>query len=446
MPEPAFPVDASASPSSVGAYVLTVGDELLAGDITDTNLVHFARRCRALGIELRHASTVRDRIDEIAAAVTSAAAGAQVCLISGGLGPTSDDLTAEAVALAAGVPLQRDDAAIARLEAKYRAFGRVMPEANRKQADFPRGADILDNPIGTAEGFCARVGECRVFVMPGVPREMKKMFAEQVEPRLQAAFTLQPVVRRTYRILGHGESTVAERIEPILAAARARSPRLAAVYVHYRASMPEVTVILEGLRGPAGGASMEELATLDAPIVEALQPGIYGIGQAELAARVVAALRDANLWLGAAESCTGGGLGAAITAVPGASACLRGVVVAYDNSIKEGLLGVPSQMLAEHGAVSEPVARALASGARTRLGSDLAVAITGIAGPSGGTPEKPVGTVHIAVSDESEISHLRLQLRGDRGSVQRAATRWALKLVWDRLVARGVASIQPLDA
>ncbi len=446
MPEPSFPVDAPTSNEPVVAHVLTVGDELLAGDITDTNLAHLAQRCRALGVALQHAATARDRIDEIAGALTQTAGRAQVCLICGGLGPTSDDLTTAAVAKAAGVPLRRDDGAMERLEAKYRAFGRVMPEANRKQADFPVGAQILDNPIGTAEGFCVEVGDCWVFVMPGVPREMKKMMAEQVEPRLRDRFDLRPVQRRVYRVLGHGESSVAERVEPVIEAARRRSPRLAAMYVHYRASMPEVTVILEGLHGPEGAATMDELATLDDPIVAALQPGLYGIGPADLATRVVTAATEAGLWLGAAESCTGGGFGAAITAVAGASACLRGVVVAYDDDIKQRVVGVPPEVIAEHGAVSEAVARHLAAGAREVLRSDLAVGITGIAGPSGGSPNKPVGTVHIAVADEAEISHMRLQLRGDRGSVQRSATRWALKLVWDRLVARGAAAVQVLPA
>jgi nicotinamide-nucleotide amidase len=446
MLEPAsFPESPGAhGPAARGAVarVLTVGDELLAGDIRDTNLSFLAQRCRALGVELRGSETARDRVPEIADALRRAAASADVCLVCGGLGPTTDDLTTAAVAQAAGVALRRDAEAEARLEAKFRAFGRPMPDANRKQADFPEGAEILANPIGTAEGFAADIGSCRVFVMPGVPREMEKMMREQIEPRLAERHALRPIARRIYRVLGHGESAVADRVEPIVDRARARSSGLAAVYVHYRASMPEVTVILEGLPAPDGRAASEaELATIDAEMIEALSPGIYGIGEAELAERVVAAATAGGLWIGAAESCTGGGLGAAITAVAGASACLRGVVVAYDDAIKSGVLGVPADLLAAHGAVSDPVARAMATGGSRVLGSDLCVAITGIAGPGGGTPEKPVGTVHVAVADGAEIVHKALSLRGDRGTVQRSATRWALKLLWDRLVARGVASI-----
>lgn len=438
-----MPESAPRAPRPI-ARVLTVGDELLAGDILDTNLSFLARRCRALGLQVLGAETVRDRVPEIGAAVRRAAEVADVCLVCGGLGPTTDDLTTEAVAAAAGRPLVRDAEAEVRLEAKFRAFGRPMPDANRKQADFPEGGEILANPIGTAEGFAVEVGArpCRVFVMPGVPREMKMMMAEQVEPRLAERLALQPVARRIYRILGHGESAVAVRIEPVIERARARSPRLAAMYVHYRASMPEVSVILEGLPTTEGDAASEdELASLDAEMIEALSPGIYGIGEAELPARVVAAATAGGVWLGAAESCTGGGVGAAITAVAGASACLRGVVVAYADAVKRDVLGVPADLLAAYGAVSEPVARAMATGGSRVLRSDLCVAITGIAGPGGGSPEKPVGTVHVAVADGAEIVHKALPLRGDRGTVQRAATRWALKLLWDRLVARGVASL-----
>ncbi len=428
-------------------WVVTVGDELLAGDITDTNSTYLAQRCRSIGATVVRMVSVRDRIPEIAAVLREAVnAGAAACLVSGGLGPTTDDLTAEAIAAAAGVGVRRDPEALDRLEAKFRAFGRDMPPANEKQADFPEGAEILANPIGSAEGSMTRIGACRVFSMPGVPRELRMMTTEQVLPRLRDAWGLGEVPRRIYRVLGHGESAVAQRIEPVLQGARVRSPGLAAMFVHYRASMPQVTILFEGVAGPAGlGASPDELASLDGAMIEALQPGIYGIGNADLATRVVAAARAAELSLAVAESCTGGGIGALLTTVPGASAVFVGGVVAYDNRIKVQLLGVPESTLAEHGAVSEPVARAMSEGGRVAAGADLCVAVTGIAGPDGGTPEKPVGTVDVAVSDGSQTSYKRLKLRGDRGTVQRAAAQWALKLVWDRLVARGVATVAPLS-
>ncbi|MCX4247371.1 nicotinamide-nucleotide amidohydrolase family protein [Paraliomyxa miuraensis] len=448
-------------------HLLTVGDELLAGDIVDGNKARMAARARALGLEVRRAVSVRDRIDEIVAALREARDEAHVCLVSGGLGPTTDDLTTAAVAKAAGRPLRRDPDAVERLREKFRRFGVAqMPEANLKQADFPEGAEILPNPIGSAEGLmCVLSREpsgasadgadepsgssehgCLVFVMPGVPRELERMLAEQVEPRLTARlgarFALRPIPRRIHRVLGMGESTVAARIEGLLARARERSPGLAAMYVHYRASIQHVMVVLEGTAGADGEqATEDELASLDEEMKEALAPGLYGIGEVELAPRVVEALIGANLRFATAESCTGGGLGALITTVSGSSACFRGGIISYDNEIKERLLGVPGDMLATFGAVSEPVARAMALGARTQLRTDLAAGITGIAGPGGGSPEKPVGTVHIAIADGAETFHKALQLRGDRGTVQAASVLWALKLLWDRLLARGIASI-----
>jgi nicotinamide-nucleotide amidase len=430
-------------------WLLTVGDELLAGDIVDGNKARLAASARALGLEVRRAVSVRDRIDEIVASLREAAAHAHVCLVSGGLGPTTDDLTTAAVAEAAGRPLRRDPDAVLRLEEKFRRYGAPMPAANLKQADFPEGAEILPNPIGSAEGLrCELPGgdgsgrSCQVFVMPGVPHELERMLAEQVVPRVRERFSLRPVPRRVYRMIGLGESAIAARVEPLVDRARERSPGLAAVYVHYRAHMPQVSVALEATPGPDGTqATMEELASLDAEMIEALGPAIYGIGEADLPARIVTALTAAGLRFATAESCTGGGLGALLTAVSGSSACFRGGIISYDNDVKERLLGVPADMLAAHGAVSEPVARAMALGARRRLESDLAAGITGIAGPGGGTPDKPVGTVHIAVADGEETFHKALSLRGTRGIVQGASALWALKLLWDRLVDRGLASV-----
>ncbi|MBK6921150.1 MAG: CinA family nicotinamide mononucleotide deamidase-related protein [Deltaproteobacteria bacterium] len=422
--------------------VLSIGDELLSGDTVNTNATFLGARARELGLLLTRVEVVRDRHEEIVTAVRGAVARADVLWTSGGLGPTTDDLTTAAIADAAGCPVVRDEAAVARLREKFRRFAREMPVANLKQADRPERAQWLDNPIGSAEGFCIEIGRCMVFVMPGVPRELHRMQREEVEPRVRARLSLRPIARRMYRAIGLGESAIAERVEPIVAAARARSEALRGVFVHYRAAMPEVLVILEGTPDAQGhGASIDDLASLDGEMIEALRPAIHGVGEADLATRIVAAARDAALRIAFAESCTGGLAAAGIAAIPGASACLDGGVVAYDNRVKRGLLGVEAAVLEAHGAVSEPVARAMAEGARRSLGSDLAVAITGIAGPDGGTAEKPVGTVHIAVADDRGTRHLQLQLRGDRGTLQRGAASWAHKLLWDRLCERGVASL-----
>lgn len=428
------------------AHILTVGDELLSGDTINSNLAYLGERCRRLGVEVVRALSVRDRIDEIVGALREAAA-VDLCLVSGGLGPTSDDLTAEAVARACGVGLVRDPASVAAIEALFAARGRPMPDINRKQADFPAGAEVLPNPIGTAPGFAARLpGGCLVACMPGVPREMKLMMVEQVEPRLRQNFALPEIPRRVYRLLGRGESAIAVQVEPIVAAARERSPGLRAVYLHYRAATPQVLLILEGLAGADGArATAEELRGLDAPLAEALAPALYGIGEAELELRVLAACRRAGLWLATAESCTGGQIAARLTGIAGSSAVFRGGVVAYDNAVKTGVLGVPAEAIAAHGAVSEPVARAMAEGARRVLSADLAVGITGVAGPGGGSPDKPVGTVDVAVADAEGCTYKRLTLFGDRALIQHAAAAWALKLVWDRLVERGIARVEELD-
>lgn len=437
----------------VSAQILTVGDELLSGDTINSNLAFLGERCRGLGISVIRAVSVRDRVGEIVAALRDAAGWADLCLVSGGLGPTSDDLTAEAVAEACGVGLVRNEEAVATMVEMFARFGRPMPDINRKQADLPAGADMLANPIGTAPGFAAWLPDpadggrrCLVACMPGVPREMKRMMVEQVEPRAGRAFALLAVHRRVYRAIGRGESAIAVDIEPIIAAARTRSPGLAALYLHYRAAAPQVLVIVEGTPGANGErATAEELAALDREITPALHPAVYGVGEADLAARVVGALSRGGKTLGTAESCTGGGIGALITGVAGASAAYLGGVVAYHNTVKVQVLGVKEEDIAEHGAVSEPVARAMAEGARRVLGVDLAVAVTGVAGPSGGTAEKPVGTVDVAVADAGGTSYKRLKLFGERALIQHAAAMWALKLVWDRLVEVGLAEVGVQD-
>ncbi|WP_181234180.1 CinA family nicotinamide mononucleotide deamidase-related protein [Enhygromyxa salina] len=427
------------------AHLLTIGDELLSGDVVDRNKAWLGRRCRALGVEVVRATTVRDRQAEIVAALHSAAAdGSQICLISGGLGPTTDDLTAASVAAAAGVGLARNRELADRLEAFFAARGRALVEANLKQADLPEGATVLDNPIGTAAGFAVELAYppggprgCWLFSMPGVPRELHQMMREQVEPRLRERFELQPIPRRVYRALGSGESSVQENVRAVLAAARERSPGLANMFVHYRAHYPEVQLILEATPGDDGSAATEaELEQLDGPLREAIGPALYSCGsETELAELVVQRLIERGLTIATAESCTGGGVGQAITAIPGSSATFVGGVISYSNAVKIAQLGVPADILELHGAVSEPVARAMAEGARARLGSDIGVSTTGVAGPGGGSPDKPVGTVDVAVATAIGTTYKRLRLFGKRDTIREATTQWALKLVFDQFAA-----------
>lgn len=446
------------------ATVLTIGDELLFGDIVDSNSAFLGRRCRELGLEVVRKLSVRDRVEEIVEALHEAAQGSEVILTSGGLGPTTDDLTAMAVARAAGVDLERHVPTVARLEAFFSARGRELLEANRKQADLPRGCTVLENPIGTAPGFAVELprsseigesaGACLVACMPGVPREMKKMMREQIEPRLEARHGIAPHPRRVYRTLGRGESAVQEMIRPFLDEMRQRSPGLANVIVHYRAHMPEVLLTLEAAPGDDGAqATAEELEALDGPLAEVLGRELYGMGDLPLTPRLLHALERTGLTLATAESCTGGRIGALITDVPGSSAVYVGGVVSYAEAVKAAALGVPEAVLAEHGAVSAPVARAMAEGARTRLRADVAVSVTGLAGPGGGTEATPVGTLHFGVSLGPDITggepltvHRHLKIPGaNRELIRSAATHAAIRLVWDQLVERKLADVRHAD-
>jgi nicotinamide-nucleotide amidase len=434
----------------VRAHLLMIGDELLSGDVVDENKAWLGRRCRALGVEVIRASTVRDREVEIVAAMHEAAAGADLCLVSGGLGPTTDDLTASCAALAAGVGLVRHPELAERLEAFFAARGRALVEANLKQADLPAGAVVLDNPIGTAAGFGLQLGGCWLFSMPGVPRELRQMMREQVEPRVRDRFQLTPIPRRIYRAIGSGESSVQHNVQGVLAQARTRSSGLATMFVHYRARYPEVQLILEATPGADGqpGATAEELASLDDPLRAAIGPALYTISDGEdedegLAKLLVTRLIERGLTLVSAESCTGGGIGEAVTSVAGSSACFLGGVIAYSNAVKMAQLGVSAQDLETHGAVSEPVARAMAEGARTRLGAAIGVSTTGVAGPGGGSEAKPVGTVDVAVATATRTIYKRLQLFGKRNTIRHAATMWALKLVLDELTLSGSDNVAP---
>ncbi|RMG93705.1 MAG: CinA family nicotinamide mononucleotide deamidase-related protein [Deltaproteobacteria bacterium] len=430
------PSSPTASPTAV---VVTIGDELLAGETVDTNKATLAAFATAHGFSVTAAHTLPDDLEAIARLLSDLIGRCRLCLVCGGLGPTSDDVTRHAVARACGRPLRRNPALVEDLEAKFARLGRSMPEANLVQADVPEGAEILANPIGTAAGFV--VGDATTFaVLPGPPRELARMLHHELAPRMSALGGGPPRPTRRYRCLGFGESSLAARLEP-------RLPELegllesGGVRVRYRAAMPlvDVTFVLDAR--PSG----EVLDAMDRIVAEALAPALYGIGMADLPTRVLAALRQHGHTLATAESCTGGRVAAQITAVPGASSVFAGGVVAYANRIKTALLGVSEEDLARHGAVSEQVARAMADGARACLRTDFAISTTGIAGPAGGSPEKPVGTVWVGIATPDGTDAKRLSLRGERQRIQHAAALWGLKLLWDRLVAMDLARVEVLD-
>jgi nicotinamide-nucleotide amidase len=373
---------------------------------------------------VRHES-LDDDAAAIARAFRRAADDADLVIASGGLGPTLDDVTREALAEAMGVPLEEDAGARQHLEAWAAARGRKLGPSNYRQVQFPRGAETLDNPVGTAPGIAAAIGRARVFCIPGVPGEMRQMLADQVLPRLAGARSGQAALVRTVRTFGMPESVLGEKIADLMAAGRrprvATAVRSGIIDVHVHASGPREEV-------------MRLLEADAAEIRRRLGPVVFGEGDEEMEAAVARLLERRPVTLAVAESCTGGLVAAKLVSVPGMSAWLLEAVVAYSNESKVRRLGVPETLIARHGAVSEPVARAMAEGARGTSGADIAIALTGIAGPAGGTPEKPVGTVWFALAHAGGAEAAQYVFLGDRQHVRERAANFALDMLRRHLV------------
>ncbi len=380
------------------AEVLTIGDELLRGEIVDSNKSFLSERLLRIEVDTRFHSSVCDDPKDMTDAFRRAAGRSDVVLVSGGLGPTRDDITIEILAETFGRELELHEPSLREIEAFFARFGREMAETNAKQAWFPVGSDVLPNPVGTAPGCLLEAEDTLFFCMPGVPRELFKMMDEQVVPRIasRARPTGGNVIRsKMLRTFGIGESTLEEELKDV-----ARGEH---VTLGFRTTFPD-----NFLRPVARGESVEQaearLAELCGAIRERLGALVYGEDDQSLEAVVVQGLRDAGLRIATAESCTGGGIAAKLTSVPGASAVLQGGVVAYANAAKVQQLGVEPKLLDDHGAVSEQVAKAMAQGVRERFGADIAVSTTGISGPDGGTDEKPVGLVWVGFATANEVS------------------------------------------
>jgi nicotinamide-nucleotide amidase len=410
--------------------VVTIGDELLLGYTIDTNAAHLARTLAEDGVEIVRRTTVGDSADAIAAAVREGLDRAGAVITTGGLGPTSDDLTKPSIAALFGRGMVLDEAHLAWMEERFaRLFQRPMPAANRQQAMLPEGARKLRNNHGSAPGIWLEDDRGRwVAMLPGVPREMRGMLADTLLPLIRERIgDDRRVVRsRTLRTTGIGESFIADRVASLDAG-------VGDVDLAY---LPNA----EGtdLRVTVRGVPPEDAATRLAVAAERLRTvvgdAVYGEDGADLAAVVLDLCREKGLTLAVAESCTGGLLGARLTAIPGSSDVVVGGVIAYSNALKLSLLGVPSTALAEQGAVSEPVVQGMASGARSATGASIGVAITGIAGPGGGSEEKPVGTVWIASDLAGVVEARRLRLIGDRAEVRQRAAQAALEMVRRRLM------------
>jgi len=405
--------------------VVSIGDELLLGYTIDTNAAHFAREAAALGIRVVRRATVGDGADEIAAGVREALERTGAVITSGGLGPTADDLTKPSVAAIFGRAMYRDESIIASLKARWKARGwpGELPIANHAQAMIPEGATILENRHGSAPGIWLEDQRGRwVAMLPGVPREFRGMAKDTLLPRLLARGAGGTVVRsRTLRTTGIAESAVADAL-----AEHAKDPL--GVSLAYLPGWEGVDLRLT-MRNVTADVADAKLAAAAAVLRERVGKFVYGEDDSDLCVLVLEELRARGMRIAVAESCTGGMLGMRLTAIPGSSDVVLGGVIAYDNAVKISLLGVSHARLEAQGAVSEETARAMASGVRTRLMADVGVSITGVAGPGGGTPEKPVGTFCVAVDVRGEVRSLRTAGVGDRHEIRQRATQAALNLV-----------------
>jgi nicotinamide-nucleotide amidase len=406
----------------MSAAVLTIGTEITRGEIVDSNAAWLAARLTALGFEVLAIDTVDDDRERIIDALKRLADRARVVVVTGGLGPTTDDLTAECAAIAAGVKLTRHEPSLEHIRRRLALFGRTLTPSNAKQADVPEGADVLGNPVGTAPAFAVRLGRADCYFMPGVPKEMKPIFDDLVTPRIGPLATDDSfqIVLRTY---GLPESVVGERLVGL----EAQNPGLV---IGYRASFPEVEVKVR-VRSTDRNAARAAAERVANEVRTRLGEFVYGEQDDTFPSAVGRALRSRGYTLAVAESCTGGLIGALVTEVPGSSDYLLFDAVTYSNASKERVLGVPSEILIGHGAVSAECVASMAESVRRLSSADVSVAVSGIAGPGGGSAEKPVGLVFFAITTADGTHVVQKNFAGDRSRVQRGAAFYALSLVRD---------------
>ncbi len=413
---------------SLRVELVAVGTELLLGQLTDTNTVYVAAQLAANGIDVLGTHAVGDNRARIAATLRSVLERVDGAITTGGLGPTVDDLTKEAVCDALGLETEVHEPSLRQMQEFFAAMGREMRENNRKQAEIPRGAHVLVNPRGTAPGFIAFGKEGKFIVaMPGVPREMKPMLSEHAIPYLRERFGLTAsITTRVLHTINLGESEIDHRIADLFRASE--NPKIA-VLAHE--GQCDVKIMA---KADSAAQAQAMIAPLEREIASRLKGFVYARDHEPIAAVIVRLLIERGATLGIAESCTGGRIAAAVTAVPGASAAFRGGIVAYENAVKVTALGVSQATLDEAGSVSERTVLEMARGARERLGSTIGISTSGIAGPAGGTAEKPVGLVCFAFDDGVQTRSWSLTFRGDRDAIQRRASVMMLGLLWRELL------------
>jgi nicotinamide-nucleotide amidase len=407
--------------------LVAIGNELLLGHTHDTNGAEIARVLSALGLEVVRRSAIGDRPEEIAAAVSEALRRTGTVITTGGLGPTRDDVSKKVVAELYAMPLEFDETVWSDIVARFARARRTPVASNRGQAEVPRGATVLRNRWGTAPGLWLEGPPGLTIMLPGVPGEMRKLLEFEVGPRLAARSGGGVVRSLVVRTTAIPESTLAERMGDV-------EREIAPLTLAYLPGTHGVDLRLTAWRMEPGEADRRLRAGADLLTARAGEHA-YGEGDVDLAAVVLERARRAGLSLGAAESCTGGLVGGRLTEIPGSSDVFIGGVVCYANRLKTELLDVPAELIEQFGAVSEEVVRAMAEGARRRLAVDLALAVTGIAGPSGGTPEKPVGTVWFGVASPGRTDARRVVFLGSRREIRERAAQTALYLLDRRLLA-----------
>jgi nicotinamide-nucleotide amidase len=407
----------------VHAEILTIGDELCRGEIVDTNSSYLAARLWDLDITTRWMTSCNDVDADIVAAVGAAIARADVVVCSGGLGPTEDDLTVDVLARLAGAGVVIDEPSRARMAARFGVGGIAVTPIQLRQVRVPEGARVYANPAGLAPGFEVAVGGVPVISLPGVPRELYAIFDTHLDVRLRElrGEGAERIARRIYRCFGRGESQVSQ-------ACRGLVDGVAGASIHYQVKFPETLVKLV-VRDRDPAAAEGRLAAMDTQLRERLAGVVYGTGEETLIERAARRLIATKTRIATAESCTGGMIGEMLTRVPGSSAAFVGGAITYSNDEKVRQLGVRPETLASDGAVSEACVREMAENARARFGTDLAVSVSGIAGPDGGTPDKPVGLVWLALASASGTKVKRLMWPGARDQIRTLASWWALKLV-----------------
>jgi nicotinamide-nucleotide amidase len=398
--------------------VVTIGDELCRGEIVDTNSSWLAERLWEQELTVRWMTSCRDDAGDIERALFTAAARADLVLVSGGLGPTEDDLTVDVVARMLGRPAIEDPEASARVHARMAGRGAVTP-LHLRQTRVPVGARVFANSEGAAPGFEVAVGATPVVCLPGVPRELRAIFDGELGSHLAARREAVGALRRQYRVFrvfGLGEAQIANALDGLLA----ESP---AATLHYQVRFPE-TLVKIAIEGVDRGDAARQMDALEEGVRARLGASMYSVGAVDLPRRVAERLASRGRTVACAESCTGGMLSELLTRYPGSSRYFTGAAIVYSNQEKMRQLGVSADTLATHGAVSEACVRELAAGARDRFSVDFSIAISGIAGPDGGTPEKPVGTVWLGLASERGVRARELRWPFARDQVRLMAS-WA---------------------